>query len=187
MPTAAVPSSPELSHQIRLGMATAGAVFIAIGLAALVVPQISTIVVEQVVAWLLVVWGGMGIAFAASFRDVSGWIAMAAGFVLVLLAGVAFLLFPVAGAEIMTAVLVVVFLLEGALQILVGLRTGSQMRRSGWLIASGAASFVLGAVLLIQWPVASAWVIGFLTGLNFLTTGLALMVAARRVRSGTVQ
>ena len=177
-----LPPTDEDARRVRRSMTVTGIVFIVAGALALLAPRVATMVVEHVAAWLLVLWGAVGMGFAASFRDVPGWIAIAASFLCVLLAGLGFLFYPVAGAEIMTAALVIVFLLEGALQILLGLRTSGHVDGSGWLIASGCASIVLGAVLVVRWPVAASWVMGALAGVNFLTSGIALLMTARRLR-----
>ncbi|SNR57849.1 HdeD family acid-resistance protein [Puniceibacterium sediminis] len=169
----------QIENRIRRGFRITGVIFAALGLAAIVAPGVATMVVEQLVAWLLIVWGLAGLMFASSFRAFSEWRLIAAGFVAVLVAGIAFVLLPGAGAAVLTGALITVFLLEGIVTILLGLRLRGQVSNWRWIIFSGVCSFVLGMALLIAWTDAARWVIGFMVGLNFLSTGLSLLLLAR--------
>ncbi|MGY9049519.1 hypothetical protein P775_24150 [Puniceibacterium antarcticum] len=172
-----MPSS--VGDKARRGFRVTGLVFAGLGLLAILVPTVATFVVEQLVAWFLILWGIAGLLFASSFRSFSEWRLVAAGFVAVLLAGIAFVLMPGAGATILTGVLISVFLLEGVLSILLGLRLSGNLDSWRWIIFSGACSFALGMILLIAWTDAACWVIGFMVGLNFLSTGLSLLLLSR--------
>jgi uncharacterized membrane protein HdeD (DUF308 family) len=158
---------------------TVGIVFALLGFAAILAPNLATLVVEQLVAWLLVFWGLAGLLFARSFRGISEWRMVAAFFVLVLGVGLAFALLPGRGAAVITGVMVVVFLLDGALSILLGLRLSGQVPSWRWIIVSGACAFGLGILILAQWPTVSSWVLGFVTGLNFLSTGVSMLLISR--------
>lgn len=177
-------SSPNtlFTPQNNQSFRTAGLVFAGLGVLAMLLPNVATVVVEQLVAWVLVLWGAAGLFFARSFRAFSEWRIVAIGFACVLAAGLWFLFFPGAGATFMTAVLVVTFLLEGVLTILLGLRMSGQIANWVWMVASGASAFVLGLIVLMQWPQDTGWLIGFMVGLNFLTTGIALLVMSRTTK-----
>lgn len=163
----------------RAPFRTVGIGFIVLGVLAMLAPVIATLVVEQLVAWLLVIWGIGGFMFAYSFREVSEWKFMAAGFAAVLAIGLWFVFFPEAGAAFMTGFLIFTFLLEGALSILLGLRLSGQLANWRWVVGSGVCAVILGIIILAQWPETAQWVIGFLTGLNFLSTGLTLLLISR--------
>lgn len=171
--------------QIRTGFRNVGLVFAALGLAAMLVPTIATVVVAQLVAWLLVFWGIAGVALALSFRAVSEWRIVAVFFSAVLIAGLVIAVFPGQGAALLTGLLVVVFLLDGALSILLGLRLSGQVPRWRWVIASGVCAFLLGASILVQWPTSATWILGFLAGLNFLTTGISMFMLSRALPDPT--
>jgi len=164
------------------GFRNIGLIFAALGVLAIVAPAIATVVVELLIAWILVLWGVAGILFARSFRAFSEWRIMAAGFVAVLLLGLWFLFVPGVGASFMTVLLIVAFLVEGALSILLGLRMSGQLPNWPWIVFSGACAFVLGLIVLFQWPQTTGWVIGFMVGLNFLSTGISMLVIARALR-----
>lgn len=179
MQTDSQPRKSEEMVDLGRSFRNVGLVFSALGVAAILAPAVATLVVEQLVAWLLVFWGIAGLIFARSFREIPEWRIIALFFAAVLIAALAFVFFPGRGAAFLTAVIVIVFLLEGALSILLGLRLSGQVPNWRWVIASGVSAFVLGAIILVQWPIASTWVLGFLTGLNFLSTGISMLLISR--------
>ena len=50
-------------------------------------------------------------------------------------------------------------------------------------LLNGFISFVLGVVVLTNWPFASAWVIGLIIGITFLFDGISLLSIANQVKS----
>lgn len=179
MQSHSTPVTARETISLGKGFRNAGLVFAALGVAAILAPAVATVVVEQLVAWLLVFWGVAGLIFARSFRRFSEWRIVALFFAAVLIAGLAFVFFPGRGAAFLTAVMVIVFLLDGALSILLGLRLSGQVSSWRWVIASGVCAFMLGIIILMQWPATSTWVLGFLTGLNFLSTGISMFLISR--------
>jgi uncharacterized membrane protein/uncharacterized membrane protein HdeD (DUF308 family) len=146
------------------------------------VPAAATLAVTLLVAATLLFWGGLGVWMSLSLRDLPEWKLSAAAFGLVAALGLAFLVFPGVGAEVMTLFVVAGFLIEGVFSILFALRLSGRASGWGWMAASGAAALVLGLVVLIGWPDTATWLLGLLIGVNFLTTGAALL--ALRSRSG---
>lgn len=104
---------------------------------------------------------------------------VAACFGLIFKTGLAFALFPEAGASFLTAVLGIVFLMEGVLSILLGLRMSGQLNNWRWIIFRGICVFGLGLFILVQWPQSKHWVLGVLVGMNFLSNGISLFIASR--------
>lgn len=176
MDTQTEPRPVQEPLRFGTGFRNVGLVFASLGVAAIVAPAVATLIVEQLVAWLLVAWGLAGIAFALSFRAYSEWRIVAAVFASVLIAGLIFVVFPGRGVALLTGLMVVAFLLEGTLSILLGLRLSGRIPRWRWVIASGVCAFLLGVAILVQWPATSTWVLGLLAGLNFLSTGLAMLM-----------
>ena len=158
MPSPSLP--PTVRPRSAQSFRTVGIVFAALGVLAILIPAAATVIVEQLVAWLMLFWGIAGLLFARSF-----------------------MIYPGTGAAAMTAILIAVFLMEGILSILLGLRMSGQVTHWQWIVASGACSFILGAVILSQWPQTTNWVVGFLVGLNFLSTGIAMLLVSRVARS----
>lgn len=162
--------------KFRGSFRNAGLVFAALGLAAILAPVIATLVIEQMVAWLLLFWGIAGLGFAWSFRNVLEWRIALVFFIGVLITGLVFVFFPSRGVSFITGIIVIVLFLEGVLSIWLGLKLRGQLPNWLWVIASGACAFLLGAIILVQWPTSSTWLLGFLTGLNFLSTGVSMVM-----------
>lgn len=160
-----------------------GVAFAALGLLAIAVPQWATVTAVLMVAWTLLFWGVLGLSLALSIRPAPEWLYAVVLFGGVILLGVLFLLFPAAGIATLTVVLMLVFLMEGVVSILVGLRLSGMVREWGWMVASGIAALAVGLMVMIGWPETHSWFLGLLMGLNFLSTGVSLMVLSRSVRS----
>lgn len=179
MQTDSQPRTPGELMNIGSSFRNVGLVFATLGVVAILAPVVATLVIEQLVAWLLVFWGIAGLVFALSFRAVSEWRIMMLFFAAVLIMGFTFVFSPGRGAAFITGIIVIVFLLDGALSIFLGLRLSGQLPSWRWSIASGVSAVILGAVILVQWPTTSTWILGFLIGLNFLSTGVSMFLMSR--------
>ncbi len=108
-----------------------GIVFAVIGGLAILLPAWATLAGELLIAWMLVLWGAAGLWFAWEMRPAQEWRYAAAAFGVTFLLGLVFLLFPGAGIETLTIVIVMVFLIEGIVSILLGLRISARLRQLG--------------------------------------------------------
>ncbi|MCB2111042.1 MAG: DUF308 domain-containing protein [Defluviimonas sp.] len=166
---------------------TLGGIFAAIGVLAILLPALATLAGEALIAWMLVLWGAAGLWFAWEMRPAPEWRYGAFSFGFMLLLGVIFVLFPKAGVETLTVLMMLAFLAEGVVSIMLGLRASGRMRNWGWLIFSGACSLIVGAIILIGWPTTAVWALGLLMGANFLSTGLSLIMLAKAMRDDPVK
>lgn len=167
-------TNPSLPPNGKLS--AAGFVFILLGLLAIALPVGATLAVEQMVAVILLVWGAAGLGFGLSLRPNPEWRMTTALFAMILGLGAIFLAFPQDGITTMTMLLIAVYLIQGASSISIGLGLRGQVRNWGLLVLSGLASLLLGGLILSGWPGTAASTLGLLTGLNFLTTGIALVL-----------
>jgi uncharacterized membrane protein HdeD (DUF308 family) len=154
-------------------------VFLGLGVASIIWPEVATIAVEQLIAWFLVLSGALGVLFWLRFK--SGQISLMGltAAVMTLVLGSIFLVQPMAGARTLTMVLAAIFLVEGALGTAMALSL--RQHNAGWGVAllSAIATLALSFLIFMGWPSASSWVIGLLFGLNLLTTGVALLALSR--------
>ncbi|MGO4909463.1 HdeD family acid-resistance protein [Pseudorhodobacter sp. W20_MBD10_FR17] len=154
-------------------------VFLGLGAASIIWPEVATIAVEQLIAWFLVLSGALGVLFWLRFK--SGQISLMglAAAALTLVLGLVFLVQPIAGARTLTMIMATIFLVEGALGAAMALSL--REHHAGWVVAmlSAIATLALSFLVFIGWPEASSWVIGLLFGINLLTTGLALLALSR--------
>lgn len=159
-----------------------GIVFALVGVLAILLPAWATLASELLIAWMLTLWGAVGIWFAWEMRPAREWRFAAAAFGLTCVLGLAFLLFPGVGIAALTMVTMVVFLMEGIVSILLGLRMSARLGNWGWLIFSGACSLIVGLIILFGWPETATWTLGLLLGVNFLSTGLSLVMLAKSAK-----
>ena len=178
--TAVHPDGGEVRRLRTVGLILAG-----LGAVAILLPGAATLGAEMLVASMLTIWGAVGLWFAAAIRPAPEWRTGAAAFGLLFLLGLALVLFPVAGIEALTVLMLLGFLMEGILSILFALRASDRVANWGWLVFSGLCSFAAGIVVLFGWPWTASWTLGLMMGLNFLSTGLSLVMLAGRERAPT--
>ena len=147
-----------------------------IGVVSILLPSLATLSDELLFAGILTIWGMVGLWFAWEMRPAKEWAYGAVAFAITLVSGGGILLFPGIGVETLTIVMMAVFLMEGVVSVLLGLRLSGHHSRWGWMIFSGLCSLVVGMIILIGWPQTAVWALGLLLGINFLSTGLSLIM-----------
>lgn len=167
----------QFSEQIYKGrhfFKWGGIAMILIGIAAILHPAFFTLSLTFLIG-LLFLSGGL-ITFFSSFAISGtgpffgslflGLLQIASGFILLRNPGV--------GAWVMTLMVAMIFMLEGAMQ----LATSFEMKPAkgwGWLALSAVVSILAGFFIAGSMPLASIWIIGFLFGFNFLSTGVSFL------------
>lgn len=155
-------------------------IFVAIGVLAVLLPAWATLAGELLIAWMLTLWGAVGLWFAWEMRPAKEWRYGAVAFGITLLLGLVFLLFPGVGVETLTMIMILVFLMEGVVTILLGLRISGHQQNWGWMVFSGICSLIVGIIILFGWPETAVWTLGLLLGINFLTTGISLFMLGKK-------
>ncbi len=181
---AGLPLDAETIRRNSIWFMVYGIALIVLGGAAIIVPGVATLAIEFLVAWLLVIGGALGLVAALSGG------AAAPGFwwnlvtaILLLLAGLALLISPVAGAVTLTIILAAYLLAGGLAKILLAFRYRQDGGEAwGWLLASGVIDGVLGLLIAAGLPATGVWVIGLMVGINLVFTGVALVMAALTAR-----
>ena len=157
-----------------------GLLLIIVGIAAIAFPEFSTLAATLLVGWTLLVAGVM--LFIGSFW-IHGTLPFFAGNLFGLLcgaAGVFFLFNPLSGAIALTLIVGILFLFQGAAELMFAFEARPAKSWVGMLI-SGLASIVLAVLIIAGWPGISSIVLGLLLGLNFLTTGLAYLFVSKTI------
>jgi uncharacterized membrane protein HdeD (DUF308 family) len=188
-------SSTSMPNEMRRGIEetmqahwalflTQGVIMIILGALAVIWPQISTVAVDIYIGWMFLLSGIVGLAtmFLAPSASSFLWSLLTAALTLVV--GVLLLWHPVEGTVSLTLVLIAFFAAEGVFQIAAAFRYRDTFPESwGWMLMSGIADLILAGLMISGWPGTAIWALGLIAGVNLMTSGLAITMAALAGRS----
>lgn len=155
---------------------------IALGVAAILMPAFSSLVVGIFVGWLLLSGGILVVIWAFSFRGTGLFVWQLVAGIVPVLAGGLLIVFPQQGLVALTLLVGLIFLLTGVAQTSFAIWVRPQLGW-GWSLVSAAVSVVMGLFILITLPEASAVLLGLLVGIDFLSSGIAMVMIARSTRA----
>jgi uncharacterized membrane protein HdeD (DUF308 family) len=156
-----------------------GAVMVILGVLAICAPVAASIAVAIYVGWLLLISGVVGLIAIVSTHHVHAFLWSLITAALSVVIGVLLVLMPVQGAISLTIVLTAFFIAEGVFQTTVAIASRNVMAGTWvWMLLSGIADLVLAAIIIAGWPGTAVWALGLLVGVNLLTSGWAVVVAA---------
>jgi uncharacterized membrane protein HdeD (DUF308 family) len=156
-----------------------GVAMIVLGVLAVLVPMGATLVIELFIGWLFLVSGVVGLIALFSVHNTPAFLWGLLTAALSVVAGGLLIANPVAGALSLTFVLAALFVVEGVFQIATSFGYRHVMAASWvWLLVSGIADLLLAAIIFIGWPISAAWALGLIVGVNLLTSGWGLVMAA---------
>ena len=155
-----------------------------LGASAVLLPHIMTLTTELFVGSLMFAAGIVQIVHAFG-RKKWGTILLELAVGCLYTAGGALLFVnPVGGAVALTIVLAGVFVAEGTMRVVLGLRFRPGEGRVCMLL-SGIVSAVAGVMIAAGLPSTSVWAIGLLVGVNFLMSGITFLYLAAIRRKGS--
>lgn len=163
---------------------TQGVIMIILGVLAVIWPQISTFAVDLYIGWMFLISGIVGLAtmFLAPSGGAFLWSLLTAALSLVV--GVLLLWHPVEGTVTLTLVLIAFFIAEGIFQIAAAISYRDAFRDSwGWMVMSGVTDLILAWLMISGWPGTAIWALGLIAGVNLITSGVAIAMAALAGRS----
>jgi uncharacterized membrane protein HdeD (DUF308 family) len=158
-----------------------GVLLIIFGLAAVALPFVAAVALNLAIAWLIILAGVVHL--------ILGFRAHGAGSLIwKLLVGLAYVFFgvylfthPVIGVASLTLVLALLFLVEGALDLVLFFRM-RPLRGSNWILIDGIVTLALGLMIYMQWPSSAAWAIGTLVGVSLIISGVTRVMLSLAVR-----
>jgi uncharacterized membrane protein HdeD (DUF308 family) len=160
-----------------------GIIFIIGGVLAIFAPGLASLTVAVVVAIVFAWIGIMQIIQAFGTKSWSGFIWELIIGLVMLAGGIAIWVDPVFGAAWLTIIVAAVFIAKGVFQVIFSFR----MRpHSGWvwMLVAGILAILVGVIIWIDWPVSTAWALGYLVGISLIFSGwsyVMLSLAAKRV------
>jgi uncharacterized membrane protein HdeD (DUF308 family) len=156
-----------------------GLIMVLLGVFAFAAPVAATIAVDILVGWLFLLSGVVGLVAVFSAKDIPAFLWSLITAALSVTAGVLLIWKPVEGALTLTLLLTALFLTEGVFQIAASIAYRHVAGGSwGWMLVSGLADLALVALILLGWPMTAAWTLGVLVGINLITSGWAIVMAA---------
>ncbi len=164
-----------------------GIVFMVLGVVAILLPFIASLVTTIAVGWLMFFGGLFQCIHAVQNRrwGGSGWAIVSA--VIYMIAGVLVVAFPITGTLTLTLVLSAYFVAQGVLKI-VRAAQHRTMRAWPWLVFDGILSLLLGLLVGLGWPSTAVWAIGLLVGIDLLIGGSSMLLiglgSGRTARTG---
>jgi uncharacterized membrane protein HdeD (DUF308 family) len=164
-----------------------GIVLVIAGIAAIAFPFLSTIAAKLAIGWIFLI---VGIAEIIHGFFVPRW----SGFLWNVLIGLLYVVvggwlafFPLTGILTLTIVIAALFIAEGIMELVMGVRLRPH-EGWGWLIFSGLVAIAAGALIALNLPSSAAWALGLLAGINLLFSGwsfIFLALSGRRVLEPT--
>jgi uncharacterized membrane protein HdeD (DUF308 family) len=152
-----------------------------LGIAAVVRSVAATVVSMLFFGWLLVLASGIEIAQAVM---VGHWVGFFQHLLTAILFGIVGLLIvmrPVVSAEVATVFMAMFFLIGGLFQMISSVAVA--LPGWGWQTADGLLTFVLGLLVLAQWPASGLWVIGLFVGIDLIFYGATWIALALGLRA----
>ncbi len=157
-----------------------GLALLALGVAAVARAFTATVVSMLFFGWLLVFAGAIEVVQAVVVGHWAGFFQHLFAAILFLVAGFIMVFRPVITAEVLTLFMASFFLIGGLFQLVGSLWIG--LPGWGWSAVDGVITFVLGLLVLAQWPASGLWVIGLFLGIDLIFYGLAWIAIALRLR-----
>ncbi len=151
-----------------------------LGIIAIVRSVAATVVSMVFFGWLLLLAAGIEIGQAIM---VGKWAGMFHHWLAAVLFGVLGALIiwrPVITAEILTLMMGALFLVAGLFQLITLFVVS--LSDWGWHAINAVITFLLGILIVAQWPVSGLWVIGLFVGLELLLYGITWIAIALTLR-----
>lgn len=152
-----------------------GIVMLLMGIAAIIEPFIATAAITWLLSWGLLFAGIIRIMYAIQSWQVPGsHIKLLLG--ILYLIGSLLLLTNLFGAKLaLTFVLGCMLIIQGMLESIAAVKSRSDPGWE-WMLLSGILAVIIGILILYRWPVNAQWLLGVLTGVSFLLTGLWMIM-----------
>jgi uncharacterized membrane protein HdeD (DUF308 family) len=151
-----------------------GVFFILFGFAAIIVPQVFTVVIVIFLGWLIVFGGIIHLCRALYFRAMPGfglWLGLG---LLQLIVGFLLIADPIAGVLTLTMMMALFFAIEGIIKIYLALMM-RPLTDWSYVLFSGITAVVIAALILVFWSETALWLLGLFLGINMIVLGVSML------------
>ena len=158
-----------------------GVILLILGIVGMGIIPFVTLTTVTVFGVFLIIGGlvTIGIAiFAGGQSEAQRMLGILLG-LLYLIAGATMIEEPLMSARVLTFILGSAYFIFGIVKVLVGFKT----ENGGIVVFSGAIDFLLGAMILANWPEWSPWVIGLFVAIELIIAGASFIAMALGGRS----
>lgn len=171
-------------HRFTRNSRRTGIIMIVIGLVGILLPNLVSLTINTFIGglFLLASMALAGAAWMSGARSLAIWLKPA----VLLVLGLLILLHPAVILSVLGLLLALYFLVDG----FTGIALARDVKPApGWrfMMFDGVLSFVMGIVVMLNWPMGSAWIIGLLIGISFLFDGIALYALSRKMEPVSTQ
>ena len=158
-----------------------GILMIVAGFIALMSVFLATIVSVLIVGWMMILSGIMEIIHGFQMKRWGRfflWILIGALYVV---GGAFAILNPLLASAALTLLLGMLLIFAGVFRIVLAMqmRSGSYW---GWVLASGVITLLLGAIIVLHWPVSSLYALGIFLGVDLVIAGASWLSAGLAFR-----
>jgi len=160
-----------------------GIALVVLGVLAIGRAVTATIVSILFFGWLLLLACGIEVAQAIVVGHWAGFFHHLVAAILFGVTGFLIVTRPLLGAEVATMLMAVFFLIGGLFQVISSAWVA--LPGWGWQLADGIITFILGVLVLAQWPVSGLWVIGLFIGIDLIFYGGAWIALALGLRASS--
>jgi len=160
-----------------------GVLSAALGVFLIIYPLVTAKVTIVLLGWVLILVGVAQFVFALHSQKVGNFFLKVLWGVLFGIVGFFLAFAPAAGVEALTALLGTMLLVQAGLATVMAFQV-KPIEGWGWFLFDAAASFLIGMLILVQWPSSSVWAIGVLVGASVLLGGISRIMIAAKIRSG---
>lgn len=155
-----------------------GALSLLIGILAMARPGLASVAIADIVGLFLLVSGIVMLGSALFGRTEKHRFLDYFSAALRLVVGLLLIVKVVQGVMALTLLLAVIFIAEGVFGTLFAIRMRGKNPAWIWILANAVVAFVLGGMLLAEFPSDAAWAVGLLFGINSAFLGLSLIMFA---------
>jgi uncharacterized membrane protein HdeD (DUF308 family) len=151
-----------------------GVFFILLGVAAIVIPQVFSVVIVIFLGWLIALGGAFQISRALFIRNMPGfWLWLGSG-ILQVLVGILLIADPIAGVLTLTMMMALFFGLEGIIKIILAfmIRPTEQWQ---FILFSGMTALFFAGIILAFWTETEHWLLGLFMGINMIILGWSMV------------
>lgn len=155
-----------------------------VGFIAIVFPYAATVTTNFMVGFLFIGSGILGIWHSFSIKGTGPFFGALLMGLITVVAGVFLIANPLAGILILTLTVGIVFIFEGAYQIFAAFELRPE-KGWGWMLFSAFISIAAGLLIVSKLPGTSLFVLGLIMGINFLSTGITMIMLSRTADDDT--